>query len=127
MQTMAAAKGYQAANIGTADRLRLVILCYEGCIANASRALDEMKKGNIAEKGVYLSKATAIVSELMSSLDKEQGGEIAERLEGLYLFVLNSFSQANLKNDPALIESSLSVLRELKEGWIALSKKGVTA
>ena len=126
MQTMVA-RGYQAANVGTSDRLRLVILCYEGAIASAARALDEMKKGNVAEKGVYLSKATAIVSELMSSLDKEQGGEIAERLEGLYLFVLNSFSQSNLKNDPALIESSIVVLKELKEGWVALQKQGVTA
>ena len=127
MQTIAAAKGYQAANVGTADRLRLVILCYEGCIANASRALDELRKGNVAEKGVYLNKATAIVSELMSCLDKEQRGEITERLEGLYLYVLNSFSQANLKNDPALIEASVNVLKELKEGWVALSKKGITA
>ena len=52
---------------------------------------------------------------------------LAERLEGLYLFVLNSFSQANLKNDPALIETSVTVLKELKEGWVALSKQGVTA
>ena len=125
MQTTAA-KGYHTANVGTADRLRLVILCYEGCIANASRALDEMKKGNVAEKGVYLGKATAIVSELLSSLDKEQGGEIAERLESLYMYVLNSFSRANLKNDPAPIETSVNVLKELKEGWVALSKKGVT-
>ena len=43
MQTTAA-RGYQTANVGTADRLRIVILCYEGAIANAGRALEEMKK-----------------------------------------------------------------------------------
>ncbi len=127
MQSAVASKGYQAVNVGTVDKLRVVILCYEGCIANASRAIDEMKKGNVAEKGVYLGKATAIVSELMNCLDKEQGGEVAERLESLYLFVLNAFSKANIKNDPTLIEGALRVLKELKEGWVALSQKGITA
>jgi len=126
MQSAVASKGYQAANVGTVDRLRIVIMCYEGCIANASMAIDEIKKGNVAEKGVYLSKATAIVSELMNCLDKEQGGEVAERLEALYFFVLNAFSKANLKNDPTHIEGALQVLKELKEGWVAVSKKGVT-
>jgi flagellar protein FliS len=119
-----AARGYQSANVTTADRLRIIILCYEGCIANAARAAEEMKRGNVAEKGVHLGKATAIVAELMSSLDKERGGEIAEQLEALYRFVMQSFLQANLKKDPGLIEGALRVLRELKDGWVALAQKG---
>jgi flagellar protein FliS len=119
-----AARGYQSANVTTADRLRIIILCYEGCIANAARAVEEMKRGNVAEKGVYLSKATAIATELMNSLDKEQGGEIAEQLEALYRFVIDSFVQANLKKDPNPVDGALRVLRELKEGWVALSEKG---
>jgi flagellar protein FliS len=83
-----------------------------------------MKRGNVAEKGVYLSKATAIATELMNSLDKEQGGEIAEQLEALYRFVIDSFVQANLKKDPNPVDGALRVLRELKEGWVALSEKG---
>jgi flagellar protein FliS len=119
------ARDYQKANVTTADRVRIVVMCYEGCIANASRAQEEMRKGNVADKGVYLGKATAIVTELLNTLDKEQGGEIAERLELLYRYVLNSFSQANLKQDPTLVDGALRVLKELKEGWAALAVKGV--
>jgi flagellar protein FliS len=119
------ARDYQKANVTTADRVRIVVMCYEGCIANASRAQEEMRKGNVANKGVYLSKATAIVAELLNTLDKEQGGEIAERLEILYRYVLHSFSQANLKQDPTLLDGALRVLKELKEGWAALAEKGV--
>lgn len=119
------ARDYQKANVTTADRVRIVVMCYEGCIANASRAQEEMRKGNVADKGVYLGKATAIVTELLNTLDKEQGGEIAERLELLYRYVLNSFSQANLKQDPTLMDGALRVLKELKEGWAALAEKGV--
>jgi flagellar protein FliS len=118
------ARDYQKANVTTADRVRIVLMCYEGSIANASRAQEEMRQGKVAEKGVYLSKATAIVTELLNTLDKEQGGEIAERLEVLYRYVLHTFSQANLKQDPDLLEGALRVLRELKEGWAALAEKG---
>ena len=119
-----AAKGYQSTNVNTVDSLRLVIMCYEGCIANAARAQAEMKKGNLAEKGMYLSKATAIVSELMSVLDKEKGGDIAERLESIYQYVLHVFSQANLQMSPALIDDGIRVLRELKDGWETIYEKG---
>jgi flagellar protein FliS len=118
------ARDYQKANVTTADRVRIVVMCYEGCIANALRAQEEMRKGNVADKGVYLGKATAIVDELLNTLDKEQGGEIAERLELLYRYVLHSFSQANLKQDPSLMDGALRVLKELKEGWAALAEKG---
>ena len=120
------ARDYQKAGVTTADRVRIVVMCYEGCIANASRAQEEMRKGNVAAKGVYLGKATAIVAELLNTLDRERGGEIAERLEVLYRYVLHTFSQANLKQDPALMDGALRVLRELKEGWVALAEKGVT-
>ena len=119
------ARDYQKASVTTADRVRIVLMCFEGCIANACRAQEEMRGGNVAEKGVYLGKAAAIVTELLNSLNQEQGGEIAERLEILYRYVLHTFTQANLKQDPALIDGALRVLRELKEGWAALAQKGV--
>jgi len=122
---VSAARDYQKANVTTADRVRIVVMCYEGCIANASRAQDEMRKGNVAGKGVYLSKATAIVSELLSTLDKDRGGEIAERLEILYRYVLHTFTQANIRQDPGLMDGALRVLMELREGWAALAEKGV--
>ncbi len=121
------AKGYQNASVTTVDRLKLVIMCYEGCIANAARAQEEMRAGNVANKGKYLAKATSIVSELMNVLDKERGGEVAERLEVLYEYVLHSFTQANLRMEPGPIDDAIRVLRELKSGWEALSEKGITA
>ncbi len=120
------ARGYQKTNVTTADRVRIVVMCYEGCIANASRAQEEMRKGNFAEKGIYLSKATAIVTELLDSLDTERGGEIAERLEILYRYVIHTFTQANLRRDPDMMDGALRVLRELKEGWDSLVENGVS-
>ena len=108
----------------TVDRVRIVVLCYEGCIANLARAQEEMRAGNSQLKGVYLGKALAIVTELMNCLDRDQGGEIAERLEALYRYIIDTLSQANLKQDPDLLDGAVRVLKELKEGWNALAAKG---
>ena len=117
-------RGYQVANVTTVDRVRIVVLCHEGCIANLARAQEEMRAGNRSQKGVYLGKALAIVTELMNCLDREQGGEIAERLELLYRYIIDTLSQANLKQDPDLLDGPVRVLKELKEGWNALAAKG---
>ncbi len=118
-----AVMGYQSARVNTVDRLQLVVMCYEGCIANACRAMEEMKQGHVANKGLFLGKAVAIVGELMAVLDHQKGGEISTRLEALYRYVLDLFTEANLKNDPNRIETGVRVLRELKEAWETLSRR----
>jgi len=120
---VSAVMGYKSASVTTVDRLQLIIMCYEGCIANACRAMEEMKRGETANKGLFLGKAVAIVGELMAVLDHERGGEISSRLEGLYRYVLNLFTEANLKSDPHLIEGGVRILRELKEAWVTVSQR----
>ena len=119
-----AIQGYHTTEITTADRVRLVVLCYEGCIANAVRAKEAIEEGCVAKKSEYIGKASSIVSELMYALDMERGGEIAQRLQMLYQYVLRELSQANLKNDPCLVDNALRVLRELKIGWDTIVRKG---
>lgn len=119
-----ATRGYQVASVTTADRMRIIVMCYEGCIANLARAREEMKAGNRSQKGACLSKAMAIVTELMNTLDRDRGGEIAERLEALYRYVIDTVSRANLRQDPTLLEAPIRVLKELKDGWSALAARG---
>jgi flagellar protein FliS len=104
--------------------MRIIVMCYEGCIANLARAREEMKAGNRSQKGACLSKAMAIVTELMNTLDRDRGGEIAERLEALYRYVIDTVSRANLRQDPTLLEAPIRVLKELKDGWSALAARG---
>ena len=45
-----------------------------------------MRDGDVAEAGNRLSRAEAIIDELLTTLDLEQGGVIASRLQGIYVF-----------------------------------------
>jgi len=71
----------------------------------------------------YLSKAQAIIAELMNTLDFEKGGTIAQDLDRLYDFMLFYLSEANLYRDPkridkviSLIDTIYSAYREIIEG-----------
>jgi flagellar protein FliS len=108
---------YQRATINTSDSVRIVSLLFDGAINFLKLARMKMKENNIAGKGYYMGKATAIVSELTSSLNMEEGGEIAGNLRRLYDFVLERLLKANLKNDLVALGEAEKVLDVLRGAW----------
>jgi flagellar protein FliS len=86
-----------------------------------------MEKHDTAGKGVYIGKVTAIVGELTSSLNMEEGGEIARNLRRLYDFVLDRLLSANLKNDMKALDEAEKVLETLRQGWKEMERKQAAA
>jgi flagellar protein FliS len=64
----------------------------------------------------YKSKALVAIYTLQSSLDFEQGGEIARNLFRLYEFVRSSLSEAN-DDQKYKVEQSLKLMSEILEAW----------
>jgi len=110
-------KEYQNSQISTASRGRLLIMMYEGAIKFLGQARKKMQQKNFSEAGVFLSKSFAIISELMNTLNFEQGGQIAVNLQRLYRFMLYHLTQANLQKEPKLIEDVIALLSKLKESY----------
>ena len=59
---------------------QLVPLMYQHLLVNLKKAGDQIESGDQEGKAQSLQKASAIVFELLASLDLEQGGDIAMRL-----------------------------------------------
>jgi flagellar secretion chaperone FliS len=108
---------YKKNQFYTADKGTLLLMLYQGAIDFLRRAKDHLEKGQIADKGIYLSKAHAIIAELLSSLDFETGGDLARSLEALYRFMMELLMEAHLSNDVKAIDDVLSLLLTLQEGW----------
>jgi flagellar protein FliS len=106
---------YQQAQIGSANPVRIVILLYEGAIRFVHQAHQNFAAP--ATRGHALGRAHRIVTELLSSLDHERGGEIAQNLSRLYDYVLDGMIRANVDGDLPALDSVLHVLRELLEGF----------
>jgi flagellar protein FliS len=97
-------------SVNSASPYELVALLFQGARRAIRMGRVHMQNGNIPLKGKSISHAIAIVGGgLQQGLNLEQGGDLAERLNALY--------EANLKNDPALLDEIDGLLATIEDGW----------
>lgn len=110
------------AGVQNADPHQLVALLFEGALAKIQGAKARITyKGSLAEKGQLIGGAVSIIDALRASLDKEQGGEIAENLERLYVYMNSRLLEANLKNDVRALDEVIALLKPIDEAWKAIA------
>ena len=112
---------YRQQSILTATPGQLVVMLYDGCLRFLHQGAHAMREGNIAEAGARLSRAEAIIEELLSTLALEQGGVIASRLQGIYVFCARHLMQARLERDAEMIDKVSELLSELRDSWVQVS------
>jgi flagellar protein FliS len=108
---------------------KLVVMLFDGALTAARAAVVHMKARDIEKKGLAISKAINIVQNgLRASLDKEAGGQIAQSLDSLYDYICNRLVNANLTNQPEMLDEVIGLLADLKGAWEAIGDKaGPTA
>ncbi|MBL8073602.1 MAG: flagellar export chaperone FliS [Nitrospira sp.] len=111
------ARQYEQTQVVTSSGLQLVVLLYDGAIQSLEIAKREIRAKNIREKARHLGRAIAIIGELNSVLDLEQGGEIARSLRRLYDYMLMEMVEANARNNEQKLEGPLRCLSTLREAW----------
>lgn len=111
------ANQYLNNQIATASREQILLLLYDGAIRFCKQAKIGLEQNDMAVKGKFIGKAMAIIAEFANSLDHDIGGEIAENLDALYNFMLKELSRANIDNDPKPIDTTCTMLCELRATW----------
>ena len=101
----------------TADPVRLVQLLYRGAIEAVGAARRHLAAGEIRERVRQINKAIGIVHELLESLDRERGGEIATNLAGLYGYLSTRLIEANAQQIDAPLSEVETLLITLAEAW----------
>jgi len=77
-----------------------------------------MRKGDIEAKTQSLTRALRIVDEgLKASLDLQSGGELAQNLHGLYSYVCLRLTQANLRNEEAILDECQNLMQPIRDAW----------
>ena len=108
---------YQKTAVTTASREKILLMLYEGAIRFIKQAKIAMNEKRIADKGKYISKATAILSELMATLDFKVGGELAVDLENLYVFMIDKLIEGNIENKVESLSQVEGLLNTLYVAW----------
>jgi flagellar protein FliS len=99
---------------------QLIQLLYDKILEHIAVARGHIGRGDAAAKGSALNKALAIVAELRSSLNREQGGEVAQNLDALYDYIERLLIQANIKASDAQLDEAAQLVRDIKSAWDAI-------
>ncbi len=111
-------KEYQANSVGTADQKQLIIMLYEGAMRFIQTAETQMASFKTYDKAnSNILRAQDILTELMVSLNIEQGGEIAQNLFNLYAYAKTQLLEANVQKKPELLKPAKKIISELLEAW----------
>lgn len=109
---------YQNIQVTTSNPEKILIMLYDGAINFTRIAIDKLAKEDVAAKGMYIGKAHAIVAELMNTLNHEVGGDIARQLERLYVYLIDEFIAANIKNSPVHLENAVRIMTTMRDTWL---------
>lgn len=106
-----------ASGVEQASPHRLILMLMEGAIEKVAKAKGHMERKEIAKKGSHISWAISIIDGLRASLDKANGGDIADNLDDLYDYMTRRLIRANMENNPDLLDEVISLLRSIKGAW----------
>ena len=87
---------FEANEVNTADQKQLIIMLYDGAIKFLETAKNNMSFQTYDIVNTNILKAQDILTELMLSLDIENGGEIADNLFNIYSFMKKQLLGINI-------------------------------
>jgi len=108
---------YAQNNVGIESPAKLIEMLYEGVLRFNAQAKKSIKDVNIEKRVYWINRSTAVITELISVLDKDQPGDIAEYLEGLYNYEIQLLVDANNENNITKLDEVSNVFKALLEAW----------
>lgn len=113
---------YKDTEILTADQGKLIVMLYDGAIRFLSTASENMNHRTYDIVNTNIKKAQDIVTELMLSLNMNDGGEVAQNLFNIYAYMKKRLLESNIKKDASIIQEVLNLLTELRSAWEEAAK-----
>jgi len=96
---------------------RLILMLYEGALDDLRLAKEGIEQQNARQRGERLSRAVAIVSTLLTSLDSNVTDEPITFLRGLYQAILVELSKVAVTPDVNVLDLAFRYLERLKQIW----------
>ena len=117
----AALAAYRHADIATLTQQEMIVRLYQGILKFLHQAEVAYLAGKKGDGAKYCLRAKKIVLELLATLDRERGGEIAQQLGDLYLFFIEHISEAAANADAQSLRRIRAPLISLLDAWKNIS------
>jgi len=112
-----ATQAYLQTQVNTTTQGDLLIMLYDGAIKFLGQAKKKIEEKDYAQKGILITKAINVISELDESLNGQKGGELAQNLHKLYFYCNTRLLKANLEMNTALVDEVLRILSALRSAF----------
>jgi flagellar protein FliS len=113
---------YRKSAVSAASPLQLVVMLYDGALRFMEAGKHAMLKRDVYVQNENITKAQRIVSELLSTLDLDQGGAVAKNLLSIYTYVYDRLVEANIEDKPEIIDECVAIMSDLRESWVELEQ-----
>ena len=128
-----AVSAYKETKIKTAGQGQLIIMLYDEAIRQLNRAIELMELNSNGKKdpgrieiiGKAVMKAEEIITELMASLDFEQGGDISKNLFALYNWFNRELLEANISQEKNRMTNVKNMISDLRDVWYEVVSKNM--
>lgn len=121
---------YKETKVKTAGQGQLIIMLYDEAVRQLNLAVEQLElnsekkdPGKIESISKCVTKAEEIITELMVSLDFEQGGEISHNLFSLYTWFNRELVEANISHDVKRMATVRDMLAALRNTWNEVAVK----
>lgn len=102
-------------------------MLYDGALRFMEAGKHAMLKKDVYVQNENLTKAEKIITELLATLNRDQGGEVAENLANLYIYTYNRLVDANIEDKPEYIDECIVIMSDLRESWVDIEAKSRAA
>lgn len=119
----AQSQAYKESAVLTATPEQLVVMLYDGAARFLRQAEAALHEEAWTQANERIGRGEAIVDELLATLNMD-AGEVAERLQGIYVFCKRCLIEARLERDPAKVQHVIRLLGELREAWAQVAGPG---
>ena len=109
--------------VESADQHSLVSMLFSGIIDSLIEVEKSFESCDLKARSTYTTKAQSILFGLRSTLDYDNGGEIARLLDSLYDYCIRQLSRSHAGNDIEPIHEVKGLIRQIGEAWDSISSE----
>ena len=116
-------QAYRQVQAESRSPLELVVMLYDGALANVTQAREAAARGDLRQRGASVSKALSIVGALREGLNLSDGGAVAAELDRLYDYVTRRMLDVTARHDVSALTEVHKILSGLRDAWYQIASR----
>jgi flagellar protein FliS len=114
---------YQQASARGASPVGLIVTLYDTILRDFRRAQVAFEAGNVETRVFELNHALTVIAHLQSALDRQRGGEAAERFDRFYKVTRALILEANIRPTAKAFHNLFTLYNSLRQAWQEVEQK----